>query len=250
MKKEYRVFQYKNYIGKIVLICVISLIVPAVYFWTKDANETLSITYVIFPIVFSSVLSLIMYFSRKIFIGKLAAFDLDYDIVYLLDKRGEKHQTHNIKLLMQKHFFNGEFQEAIICANKIIEINSRKDILYNATHYKILSLFLNQQIDEILTLIELQDNLSTDNTLRIQDANIYYEFIKKYVDRNYNEAIKIIKNLLQSQDIDTQNHKKVLIFYLIKMCCEKINDFEQIKKCNNEILLADKNRKTFFSRGI
>ena len=143
-------------------------------------------------------------------------------------------------MLVNLHFFDGNFQEAINCTDRILRLSSKQNDIYTARHQKILSLFLSGKTENIIELISQQRLIK-------QDVSPYYVFIEKYLGANYEAAVKSIKKILEEKNIEAQNHRKILIYYLMKMCFLKIGDSKQVENCTNQILMADRSRRTFFS---
>lgn len=251
MKKEYLPLQYNNFIKRMVTLVVIIYILPVVYCLAKADDSSLDFRFVIIPVLLSAIIPILLYILRKIFLGNLAAFELDLPTVYLLDKRSKKHEIYNSKLLMNVYFFDGDFEKVIICSDKMLKIASKNNDIFSLRHLKIMSLFLaGKETTEIFALIEQQRHLATNFKRLNQDTNLYYIFIEKYLHCNYEEALQTMDKLLQVKNIQIQNHRKVLVYYLMHLCFHKINEFEKMEKCKEEILLADKNKRTFFSKSF
>ena len=133
------------------------------------------------------------------------------------------------------------FQKAIDCSDEIMRLSTKQKDIYSARHQKILSLFFSNKTENIVELIHLQRLIKPDSTA-------YYIFIENYLDANYEVAIKSIKKILEEQNIEIQNHRKILVYYLMRMCFLKIGDSEQVENCTNQILKADRNHHTFFTK--
>ena len=251
MKNEYLPLKYNNFIKRMVTLVVIIYIFPVVYCLTKADDSSLNFWFVIIPLILSVIIPFLLYILRKVFLGNLAAFELDLLTVYLLDKRSEKHEIYNSKLLMNVYFFDGDFEKVIVYSDKILKIAYKNNDIFSLRHLKIMSLFLaGKETTEIFALIEQQRHLITNFKGLNQDINLFYSFIEKYLQCNYEEALQTINKLLQVKNIQIQNHRRVLVYYLMYLCFYKINDLEEMEKCKEEILLADKNKRTFFSKSF
>lgn len=251
MKKEYLPLQYNNFVNRMIALVAIILIIPVVYYLSKSDDFSLDFCFVFIPVILAIIIPFLLYILRKVFIGNLAAFELDLHTVYLLDKRSEKYEIYNLKLLMNVYFFDGDFEKVIVCSDKILKIASKKTDIFSARHLKIISLFLaRKETIEIIALIEYQRRLAKKSKLLIQDTDLYYIFIEKYLHCNYEEALQEINKLLQIKNIQIQNHRKVLVYYLMSLSYYKMGEFDKMEKCKEEIFLADKNKRTFFSKSF
>lgn len=251
--KKYKALKYSNYIIRIILICCLFTIVPLVYIFTKNANEQFNLFYLVFPFILALCFVLIMRISRKVTLGNLMAFEIDMNLVYELDKRKDnlKNKIYNLQLLSNVKFYDGIFEEVILCSDEILKLSNDYDEIFMARHYKILSLFLCERFTEISKLIELQfEDSRFVNKIPIDDSKLYYGFIKYYLASQYNEAIEVILKMFDVKNIQILNNKKVLVYYLIRKASVQIDDFELLQKCNKEIFKADINRSTFFSKTI
>lgn len=241
MKKEYLPLRYDNFIKRIVAIVLIIWIIPFVYCMTRENGVPFNWNFIVLPLILSIVIPLILYVLRKVFLGNLAAFEVDFHTLYDLEKRKKKNSIYNLNLLINLHFFDGDFQKAIDCSDEIMRLSSKQKDIYSARHQKILSLFFSNKTENIVELIHLQRLIKPD-------SNAYYIFIENYLDANYEVAIKSIKKILEEQNIEIQNHRKILVYYLMRMCFLKIGDSEQVENCTNQILKADRNHHTFFTK--
>ena len=251
MQKEYLPLQYNNFIKRMIVLVLIIWIIPVVYYLTKADDVLFNWLFVIIPVILSVIIPFILYFLRKVFIGNMVAFELDLYTVYLLDKRSENHEIYNLKLLMNLYFFDGDFEKVIDCSNKISKSSSKIADVFSARHFKIMSFFLDgKENAEILALIEQQRQLTMCSKSSNQDINLYYIFIEKYLHCNYEAALQTLDKLLQVKNIQIKKNRRVLVYYLMYLLFLKTNEFEKMEKCKEEILLADKNRRTFFSKKI
>lgn len=249
MKKEYRALKYTSYIKKIIILWIIPWIVPMVALLVKEEHESFEWKFILWAIMFALLASVIMCISRNVFLGYLNAHELDFYTVYELDKRNEKYEMHNLHLLINLYFYTGEFKKAIECSDRIMNLNLKSINISMARHIKILSLFFEGDRETVFLLIQQQYAMKK-NAIKGDEGNSYYEFIEKYLSEEYEEAIQIIKNVLNQKNIEFLNSKKVLAFYLMFMVYEKIGDISQMQECADAILLADKNRRTFFSKKL
>lgn len=251
MRKEYMPLQYNNFIKRMATLVIIIYIFPVTYCITKTNDSSFNFWIIIIPVILSFAIPFLLHILSKVFLGNLAAFELDLPTVYLLDKRSDKHEIYNLNLLLKVYFFDGNFEEVIVCSDKLLKITSKKNDVFSVRHLKIMSLFLaGKQNAEIFSLIEQQRQLAAESKRLNQDTHLYYTFIEEYLHCNYEEALQTIKKLLQVKNIQIQNHRKVLVYYLMYLSFNKIYEFEEMEKCKEEILLADKHQRTFFSKSL
>lgn len=249
MKKEYQPLKYDSYIKRIIILWIIPWIVPIVALLVKEEHESFEWKFVLWAIVFALLASMIMHISRNVFLGYLNVYELDFYTVYELDKRKEKNEMHNLQLLIKFYFYTGEFKSAIECLDTMMNLNLKLSDISMARHMKILSLFFEEDTDSLLVLIQQQYAMSKIAMKNSADKS-YYEFIEKYLSGKYEEAIQTIKNALNEKNINFLNSKKVLVFYLMFMAYEKMGNISRMQECVDAILLADKNKRTFFSKKI
>ena len=190
--------------------------------------------------------------SRKLLLGKLLAYDLDFKTIYMIERRknNKKNQYHNLKLLTSVCFFDGNFQKVLSYASDILNSPNINDVFY-ARHLQIITLFIVGEHNKILDIINSQkDLLHQIKNDTLNDAVDYYAFINSYMSGDYCNAIDIMKSLLLKKDYEKLNHKKIVIFYFLRIVYEKLNDNENIKICTNEIIRLDPNSNTFFRNSI
>lgn len=250
MKSEYSAMKYQNYIRRIIILWIVPWLVPGVYLLTREKGESIQWGYMIFPVAFALLTTLILYVARKVLMGILFAIDMDFHVLYELDRRSAKHELHNIKLLIDICFFDGQFQKVVEYADRILQLSSKPADVYMARHQKILSLFLMEKNEEIQELIAQQNQLNKDKKLQTGNGSLYYDFIMAYLRKEYGSAIQCIKEILNEKNIEVLNYKKVLVHYFMLLAYQKMVDTEQIQKCKNEIFRADKEYRTWFSRSL
>lgn len=191
-----------------------------------------------------------MHVARKIILGILLAYDLDLHTFYEIDKRNEKHEEHNLRLLMNLYFYDGEFQKTIDCSNKLLELSKKTIDIYRVTHQKILSLFLLEKKEETLILIEQQRKMALKHKLKVPKAELYYDYIEHYLSGKYEGAILPMQEALKEKNIEVLNYIKLVANYFMLLAYKKMGDTEQMNVCAKEVLCADKNRHTFFSNNV
>lgn len=250
MKTKHQAFKYKNYIRRIAVLCTLPWVVTLVYLLTKDANECIKLRYFVFPIIFIVFTTFLVYFSRKIYLGSLIALDLDFLAVYELERREKGHKLYNYKLLSNLCFFGGQFKELINICDEIMSLSKKTDDVYIARHKKILSLFFCEKINDIPVLVERQRATIIKDKELFKETDLYYTFFEKYFECDYECAVQTIRKVLDIKNINIQNQKKVIVYYLMWLCYKKINIVDQVENCQKEILLADKNQRTFFSMAV
>ena len=148
------------------------------------------------------------------------------------------------------HFYDGEFYKTIEYCEKLLQSCKKPIGIYRVTHQKILSLFLKEKTEDILTLIEKQRQIALKHNLKVDTETLYYEFIQHYLSGDYEKAIQSMKQVLDIKNIEILNHIKVLAYYFMLLAYKRIGDMEQVKNCAKEILCADKNQHTFFSNNL
>jgi len=133
-------------------------------------------------------------------------------------------------------FFDGDFQIAILYANKILSLTSRKKLRNSAIFYIILSYFLTGNNFDALSLIKASPH---------RKNKLFYEFIEAYISERYDEAIEVMQKLLNKK---AKNIEIVLANYFMRMAFLKKSDSDNAQNCIVEILVADKERNTYFSK--
>ena len=252
MKKEHKIYKYSNYIKRMILLCLLSPVVPLICFLTKEENEAISVVYIILPIVFIAVAMLVLYFSRRLMLSISVAKDLDFRVVYELDKR-KNNELHNLNLESNMYFYEGDFDKAIVACEKIIKLSSKKEDVYSATTQIIVSKFFDScsgDLDKgILDLIYNQRKFEADNNLRYNKrANQYYTYIENYFSGEYEKAINSIESLLEEDGVETFNSRLVIICAMLVLAYKKLEDEDKAKYYMDKLLSADPNKKTVFSR--
>lgn len=252
MNDVYKALNYYKFRKSIITLFLLGLVVPTIHLLTTQNTTSLNVKYIFLPILFSFVAILVITVSRKLLLGKLLAYDLDFKTIYMLEKRKDtkKNEYHNLKLLTNVYFFSGDFQEALSSAIIILKSQKANDVFY-ARHLQIMTLFIMGEYKEIPNLIILQkDMLSRIKKEIVDDVSDYYSFINTYIAGNYQDSVGTLKNLLSKKDYDKLNHKKIVIFYFLLMVYEKLNDTENMLICTNEIICSDPNNYTFFRHTV
>ena len=244
MKSNTTALKYYDYLKRTIILVLLPWLVALVYLLTREENETFNVLFIVIPAVVSVIIALAMSFARKVYIGSLIAVEVDFDSVYELEKRSEKHKAHNLKLLINTAFYNGKFHDVVGYADELMETSGNHADVFFAKHKKILSLFLLET--DVDSLIEEQMN--ENNTLLTEEVLCYYNFIESFSSNKFDYAISSMEKALTGENIEIQNHKKVLIYYLMKLAYLKNEDNDNANKCMEKLLLADKAKRTIFSR--
>lgn len=250
--KKTQIYKYSNYIKRMILLCLLLPVVPLVCFLTKEENETIEVVYIVLPIVFIAVATFFLYFSRRLMLSILVAKDLDFRVVYELDKR-KNNELHNLNLESNMYFYEGDFDKAIVACEKIMKLSSKKEDVYSATTQIIISKFFDScsgDLDKsILDLIYTQRKFEADNNLRGNKlANQYYTYIENYISEEYEKAINSIKSLLEEEGVETFNSRMVVICAMLVLAYKKLEDEDKANYYIDKLLSADPNKKTVFSR--
>lgn len=248
MEKEYKAMSYGSHIKRIIILFFLSLVVPILYLLIREPNEGVQWGYIFYPGVCLVLLVLFLHIARRITLGSLFAIDLNVRTVYELDKRNSKNKLHNLRLLANVYFFEGNFQEAVACCNSILQIVNKKKVVFEVLHMKILSLFFLEQLQEASALILQQREMAKTYGLAIEQKDLYYVFIEKYFMNQYEEACQTIQKALSVKNIEIQNSKKVVVFSLMRMAFLKLGKMDRANICTQQILQADKNHQTIFSK--
>lgn len=180
---------------------------------------------------------------RKLNLRRTAFKQLDFIGAYELDGYGNENRIHNLYLFMRVLFYQGELSETVGLCDLLMARRLRPKIKHEVVFHKILSLFIMKDTEEILSLIdkERQGRLRTFS----KEYEPYYQFIEYYLNFEYIKAIEVIKEILRSQN----NRKDLMLisYYLMRLAYLKIDDFHNAQNCFVNILVIDRNRRTFFS---
>ena len=236
---------YSNYKRRLVLIWLLPWLIPIIGFITREVGEPILLWTIIFPIVFIFVGTLIMHISRRVFLGNLYAYELEFRLVYELDKRNETFGTYNLRLLTEALFYEGDFQKTIECCDKLLSSSVNLNERYEIIHKKILSLFMNKEYEAVL--LQIQEQRRTFSEHIVQEDEMCYVFIEEYINGNYDGAIEAIQQNLLIKNIDALNYKKVFFYYLMLVAFEAKDDPKNVSECKKEILFADSLQKTYFA---
>ncbi len=254
MKKEHKIYKYSNYTKRMILLCLFLPVVPLIHLLTKEGNEPIALGYIILPVVFIAVAMLLLYYSRRLMLSVFVAKDLDFRVVYELDKR-KNNELRNLNLESNMYFYEGDFDKAILACEKIMKLSSKKEEVCSARTQIIISKFFascSSDLDKsILDLIDKQRKFESDNNLRDNKlANQYYIYIENYISEEYEKAINSIESLLEEEGVETFNSRMVVICAMLVLAYKKLEDEEKVKYYTDKILSADPNRKTVFSKSI
>jgi hypothetical protein len=250
MSTDLSVLKHQKFKRRIFILLLLSPIIPIIYILTWDSQTTFNWLYIFLPPICFISISLMLYVSRRIVLGKILAFDVNMNTVYELEKRKEtpKNQIFNLHLLSQKHFYNGDFPNALVCIEKIKNLGSEEDF-FIAQHLQILILFISRQFDEVLTLINLQSAMNIEKLKNKMHFSLYYDFMKLFIEKRFEDSLTVINNIIAvRENFDKLNNIRLIIFYLMRMTYIELGDEEKIHWCSQEITRADKNSNTFFSR--
>ena len=105
--------KYYNYFKRTIILVFLPWMVTLVYLLTKEETECFNPLFIVIPSIISAIIMFSMRFFRKIFIGNLIAVEMDFNTVYEIEKRSKKHKIHNLKLLINVAFYNGNFNDVI-----------------------------------------------------------------------------------------------------------------------------------------
>ena len=238
MATDLSILKHQKFKRRILVLLFLSPIIPIIYILTWDSQTTFNWLYIFLPPICFISISLILYVSRRIVLGKILAIDVNMNIVYELEKRKEtpKNQIFNLHLLSEKHFY------------KIKNLGSEEDC-FIAQHLQILILFISRQFDEVLPLITLQSAINIEKLKNKMHFSLYYDFMKFFIEKRFEDSLTVINNIIDvRENFDKLNNIRLIIFYLMRMTYIELGDEEKIHWCSQEIALADKNSITFFSR--
>lgn len=232
MTKEECFFIHSKHVKRACILFVVGWIFPIIKL-IKDT--TLSWHYFIIPLIFL-LIAIMMDLRRRHIIRKLLNIKLNFRKVYEIKKHKSKNNLYNLRWDMIIAFFDGDFQIAILYANKILSLTSRKKLRNSAIFYIILSYFLTGNNFDALSLIKASPH---------RKNKLFYEFIEAYISERYDEAIEVMQKLLNKK---AKNIEIVLANYFMRMAFLKKSDSDNAQNCIVEILVADKERNTYFSK--
>ncbi len=199
------------------------------------------------------VLLLILFLlGRRFLIGTLAVTDLDFKILYEIDKRkGNKPEdvSRNYALSGDCLFYDGRFSEAAEHYSIALNNAKKKRNIYAIRHMLILSLFLSENTENISVFIHQQRSTSLDGLGKNykEAEERYYDFIELFLEKDYNGAIMAIQPLLNDAGIGLLNSRKIMVNYLMSIAFCWLGNTTAEAQCKLQVLEADKNRKTIFS---
>lgn len=147
-------------------------------------------------------------------------------------------------MLINKHFYEGNFENAVLYANKIISLSKRDSDIYLARNVEILSLFLSENFCELNKLIKL---CKAQNTNYQADLS-YCLFVENFLEGNYEQAVSMVEKILKDKRIDFLNSKKVVVYYLVRLAALKMGNSDLINSSTQEIMKSDIYGRTFFSK--
>jgi len=249
MTKEERFLIHSKHIKRTFVLLIIGWIAPIVSFLIKDENEHISL-YSFMPTLIFLLIAIIIDLRRRFILRKLFYVKLNIRKVYEMEKRRSKNNLYNLRWLLIISFFDGDFQKAIICADEILSMTSKKKYVECAIFYKILSYFLTENTDTALFLIEKQKHYTKGKKRNVMLNRGYYDFIEAFIAEEYDEALDTIRQVLIRKNSNAQNIDKVLVNYLMRMAFLNKGDLNNAQNCTVEILVADKQRNTYFSRNL
>ncbi len=246
-KRNYGAFLYSSFIKLAFLVYMLGLVLSL-----EDNYPFFSLKNFAIAFVISTVIIIVLWFMRRLYIAHKIMGELDMRIAYELDKRPLPFfKNHNYKLLYYTHFFVGDFLNAISVCDEALEHTKNKNYTLLARHTKILSLFFSEETENIKELIHKQRELKT--TMKGTDFDFMfrqYQFIEVYLDADYERAMETIIDFLGDEKESIYNSRKIVFMQFQKMLCIKNNDTEGVQNCNLEILKCDSERRTFFSKII
>ena len=250
IKNDILVLNYTNFKHTCITLLVLGCVVPLIYLFTADSNDAFNWLYVVLPPLIFSVITVLLYVFRRITIGTILALDVNLRLVYELERRkpNKRNQAYNLTRLSHMHFFEGDFQNALLCIEQVQSLGEKEAVL-NTRHLQILIFFITKRFDDMLKLIELQYNSGIEGEKKLASCLPYYDFMKVFVNKEFEAALAVLNNIIKSnKNFAVLNNVRLIVFYLMRMVYIELEDTENINLCNNEIIRADKNNLTFFSR--
>lgn len=252
MKNNYDAFYYYRYeISKYVLLAC-GFFVPIIHILTLEKNEKADFKFIVIPVLISLISVFLLSFCRKMILGKLMCYDLDFKMIYELDKR--KNTSHNryynSKLLMRAYLYSGFF-DRVLELSDVVLLSPKDEDRFFAIHMRILSLFFKGEYKDISLLIESQKKmLNNMKSVELDEYVQIYSCIESFVYGDYLNTIYIADNIFSQRGIEKLNHRKILIFYILKLASAHLNDVERMALYDKKIIECDPNRYTFFTLNI
>ncbi len=252
MNNNYNAFYYyRHQISKLVLVAC-GFLVPTIHILTLEENEKADLKVIVIPILISLLSVFVITSCRKIILGKLMCYDLDFKMIYELDKRKNipRNQYYNLKLLMKVYLYSGDFAGVLQLSNVVMSSEKDEDRFF-ATHMRILALFFMGEYKDTSLLIDSQKRLLSEmKSIESDEYSQFYSCIESFIHGEYNNTICIASNIVSRGDIEKLNHRKILLFYVLKMASVQLNDADSTLLYSRKIIECDPKRNTFFSWNI
>lgn len=247
-RKNYGVLKYDVTVRNVIVFTVLLALATLMFILdpdTKTAWYTIVIPFVIEAVFLGTII-----FWRRFSLNLIRCTDLDMKLAYELDKRKDtpKNREHNLMLMTDVYFYNGNFERAIECGAELLNISKKDDIICTARHNLILSHFLAGNYSEALKLIGEQRNVKMKNKNEAEYCAAVYDYIELYLNAEYEKAIEKNDLILSNDRNLLMNSRKVLAVFVKMMAYEKLGNEEAVKECEQEIISIDKNRLTYFSK--
>lgn len=81
MNDVYKALNYYKFRKSIITLFLLGLVIPTIHLLTTQNTTYLNVKYIFLPILFSFVAILVITVSRKLLLGKLLAYDLDFKTI-------------------------------------------------------------------------------------------------------------------------------------------------------------------------
>ncbi len=237
MKKRCKNMRYEEYIKRLLIFNVFGFILFAILF----VSELHFYKYIL--ILVWVAVDVFLLIIRKMNLKRTAFKQLDFIGAYEFDRYGNENRIHNLYLFMRVLFYQGELPETAGLCDVLMARRLRPEMKHEVAFYKILSLLIMKDTEEVLSLIDKERK----GRLRIFSKKYkpYYQFAEYYLNSEYEKAIEVIKEIPRSQN----NRKDLMLvsYHLMRLAYLKIGDFHNAQNCFVNILVIDRNRRTFFS---
>lgn len=243
--ERYQLFKYNNFIKRIVFIAILPFIYILLYIFLGNENSNV-LANVLLPITIGAVLIVCMLVARRIVLNTLIVTDLNAALVYELDKRKEspKNHKHNLSLLLNVAFYNGDFRKTIELGNDFVADCGNPAMLEAIRHKIIMAYFLLGDFNNAAELIKTQKSQPVKNILLTN----FYDYIDAFINENYQEAINIINRILETKKPLVFNNMQILAYYCQKIVYDKTGDETASRMCAERINERDMQHNTFFSQ--
>lgn len=246
LRKKYGALLYSSFVKCVFLFYLLAFVL------TLEEYPVFNLKKIAIGFIIVTILTVIFYYMRRLCIVHKILFELDAQTAYELDRRKlPLFKKHNLILLYNVYFFEGEFKKAISVCDELLTLSKKKETIIAARQMKILSKFFDEDFESIDEIIEEQRDLITST----KDADYYYMlkeylFIEAYLRDDYEKALEQVESLLNDEKESSYNSRKIVFQQFKKMICIKNNDVQEFENCNKEILKCDPDRKTYFSKGL